>query len=1509
MKQITGILQSSMVEAIEWTGSGDGIIAAGIEVVFWQRKGRSWVMAWKSVADVPQVMVSATWSSEGFFATSAGCLLTSKVEKSLNLANGGCKHVSVYQHYGKSEVLKIQLYHPQPISSIRWRTSTSISLTKRNLPAWRDVLLTCCLDGTVRLWSDIDNGRFKKLIKGIDHKMSTSFQVVAIIEIEQCLNGILGMDVFIDWAGDMGSVLLTSEEDDYDLSSVSSRLDNIASCEWLISVGPVNQVTFWAIHCLDDVITFRSPRVTLWTKRNPADFQAGNFSFYPPLHPEEKPILVKVVVSRSQLFGPPVACSLLQLLPGNAMNWWHFYRPSIHDAEQKSLAQASKNRCLSHFASGVLNLDGHTSSILQLALHPYSLELELAVSLDSNGFLLFWSLPKNFNCTLEIQRYIHPTWKLLGKIRSQDLSVDLKYLTMAWLPLVLDDKPLLLLGYADGIDCFLINASDEVSILCCKIFSVLFAGHNHSEGSPDHIFATPFPSFSTSFLLYAVWMKEFKALSWKVVLQSEDLKGSSCAFSSDSESVSRPEDISGRISCSGRYSAAISPASWNFPDSRTSKIILCVSVVTLDHSILSNGKHVVSDNDSCGNSCSLMATGCSDGILQLWKLHSAKSSESECIPWFSVGEFAAHDGPVNAVSLSNCGSKVATVSIGAKNSNFTLHIWTPICFTGGGSFILEDVLLLSGPVVAFKWLTIGNGKLLLGVCMPNEFHIYCQRRAHNKFLESDDLEEKHAWCCISISHSHHPCHEFLWGPMLTPVLLHENKISIFSEWLCETEYKHIGDISSIVTDEYLCCDKSLENNGHGAKELKKCGEKETGIFSDVFSSGSFMKNNLDTRKRLHNLMDFVERLCRPLESYHPWALLQYLYRGNWKRAYIVLEHLVDSLKSSGASAVILESCNIGKSSYIPQIPLPKYLEGMTPRESESSTSQWGQGNSFVSGTFEKNAFLFGEETLKPPSLTAYPKNEIMGFIETLEMENHILSSLTSMERIQILTVLEVLFELGQTTLYESLDEPARRFWVAVRFQHFHFIRKAGKVADVEKHAIESWMIAWAFQSDSQGSLLNSVLSAEPSWLEMRNLGLGFWLTNASQLRARMEKLARLQYLKFKNPKDCALLYLALNRIQVLAGLFKISKDEKDKVLFKFLSRNFQEEKNKAAALKNAYVLMGRHQLELAVAFFLLGGEPFSAVTVCAKNLGDEQLALVICRLLEGFGGPLEHQLITNTLLPHAIENNDQWLSSLLEWSLGNYSESVKRLFEPSGNPTSHTSAKKCPHASLADPNIVLSKLATMMDSYSLDRFGLPLEALECFASYPMKGNADGSSEDIEAHDIFQVLLNPFSTSASTRTWLQEGFAYHLESNIRFSLAMQYISRLLREFPCWTYKNSAVFPELVKHDNSESSADEYQIEEFRHKLNLVILVFERRFSLKLIDLANMVLLFAHNNGLLFLGYQLMLGIVFWDHEVDNHHKTRHSTVHSVVLRLLVQAVCPLKKIIMIIIFRGFFVCGA
>lgn len=102
------------------------------------------------------------------------------------------------------------------------------------------------------------------------------------------------------------------------------------------------------------------------------------------------------------------------------------------------------------------------------------------------------------------------------------------------------------------------------------------------------------------------------------------------------------------------------------------------------------------------------------------------------------------------------------------------------------------------------------------------------------------------------------------------------------------------------------------------------------------------------------------------------------------------------------------------------------------------------------------------------------------------------------------------------------------------------------------------------------------------------------------------------------------------------------------LLGKVMKSHCQDEKNKGAALKNAYVLMGRHQLELAIAFFLLGGDTKSAVSVCAKTLGDEQLALVICRLIEGSGGSLERHLVAKCLLPAAIERGDRWFASLFE---------------------------------------------------------------------------------------------------------------------------------------------------------------------------------------------------------------------------------------------------------------------
>ena len=44
----------------------------------------------------------------------------------------------------------------------------------------------------------------------------------------------------------------------------------------------------------------------------------------------------------------------------------------------------------------------------------------------------------------------------------------------------------------------------------------------------------------------------------------------------------------------------------------------------------------------------------------------------------------------------------------------------------------------------------------------------------------------------------------------------------------------------------------------------------------------------------------------------------------------------------------------------------------------------------------------------------------------------------------------------------------------------------------------------------------------------------------------------------------------------------------------------------------------RQRYEYAAAFFLLGEKLKDAVSVCLKQLNDPQLAIVLCRLFEGF---------------------------------------------------------------------------------------------------------------------------------------------------------------------------------------------------------------------------------------------------------------------------------------------------
>ncbi|KAK7292823.1 hypothetical protein RJT34_15677 [Clitoria ternatea] len=1492
------LVQHTKVATIRWTGSGDGIVSGGMEVVFWKKSNRCWEIAWKFKADQPQTLVCATWSIEGPSATAAH---PSKEQIEGSFTNEVSKCVLVCQSNGLSEYSKAKLHHPLPVTMIQWRPLRGRLSNRYDKHSVRHVLLTCCLDGTARLWSEIDNGKARRAGKDINDQknMGCSFCVVAVIEINQSLRGTLGSDIFMTWGTEIEGILRTGDGSRQVFFKEGFEHD-VSKCDWLVSFGPGMLLSFWAVHCLDDVSPLRFPRITLWRRHELQSHDIANVYKFNSSDFENALLLHKVIILRNCLSAPPIICSPLHLLPCNSLVWSFFHIRTIHDAVENSLDDGDTDNIFSHLTGGVLNLDGHIGKILKVSIHPYTSKVQFAASLDSNGLLLFWSLSDISNCILGCPTLV-PTWELCGKLVTQD-SCSL-YTSLTWAPSILDDKLVFLMGHTRGIDCFIVSIcrTEEENIECHYLCTIPFSGHGPYEDGPSDIFTVPLNStcnktfHNNKFMLLAIWMGRFQALSWEVNLHSFDMSTECCECNFD---VKRLDDCSvwafESTFAGNKYCITVNSCSCEFPSSN----VLVTSFAVVDPGNLSHRQQEFGfANDLCSSYPTYdMATGYSNGSLKLWRSKPG-SSLTQHLPWELVGSFVAHDGPIQGICFTDCGGKIATFC-NKSNSNdvSTIHIWDAVHLINAGTFILEDILKPENDVITLKWLTLGTGELLLGVSLRNELQIYAPKR-YDGLTSSNSVHfsKINIWIRIAYAYTSVPIYDFLWGPRAAAVVIHGNYFSIFSHWLFHVdekprsnfhpcEYNCKGEIyedalSAVFTDcnvgafRELSTGDSLADSDSTQMQSIKVNMKDSNLSSSLFLAKEQLKSELLTKVGLWSILEVAETISGSLPTYHPDVLLSNISSGNWKRAYVSVRHLVECLTSDPKMG------HISQRTGLPNIILSDYLEGSISKGSQDKGFQWSGDGTSITSISQVHSSLFqfpidsgsgGENK----SISTSARSELNGFIESLENLLD-LRLLVDSEKTEILAIIDLLSEVSSphsSSAYQSLDEPGRRFWVAVRFQQLLFLRKFARAASFDELLVNSRLFVWAYHSDCLENLFGSFISNEPSWQEMRALGVGFWYANIPQLRARMEKLARAQYLKNKNPKDCALLYIALNRIQVLAGLFKISKDEKDKPLVGFLSRNFQDEKNKAAALKNAYVLLGKHQLELAIAFFLLGGDHSSAINICAKNLGDEQLALVICRLVEGHGGPLEHQVITKYILPSAIEKGDYWLASLLEWEMGNYYQSFYRMLEFSVNSLRQEFTVMSNCGPFLDPTVgfycqmlaaknslrnavgeqnstILLRWATLMTVTALKRCGNPLEALELFSSsVSLHGTADQESELGTSHDMLSSILKPLPRKSSN--WLSADVSVHLEFHIKLNLSLGYLSKLIREHPSW--------PDPAAEYNDDSYSDEHMMQyekTFKQKLHTGLALFEQRFLLARHCLVSMILLLLCHHGLLYLGYDM------------------------------------------------------
>ncbi|KAJ4797154.1 transducin family protein / WD-40 repeat family protein [Rhynchospora pubera] len=1408
--QTEKVEESYTVEAIAWTGSGDGLVVAGFDVVLWIRKKPSWELGWRSRAQVPQTIVSTTGFAQGLVATAS----LADVDKSQSLPGDAGNNVLVYLTDTKAGIRKLELPHPRGVLMIQWRPPSRRHSKKDPSNLRRDVLLTCSIDGTARLWSDCGSSRSKDS----HSNRNTSFHVVAVIEINSSLSGILGSDIALYWAVDSGSLVSRDKSGGYSLSENDIDLHQVGTCEWLVSTGPGSSVAIWAVHCLDDMSPVRYPRVNLWKKMQLTDHELSKGGS----------MLIDAHVSRRSHSGPPIMCSLVQLQPNCKIVYSKLFSsiPGSGNADDEVTSDSAEERCLSCISSQVLNQDGHMRSIRKVCICPYSFRTSLSVSLDSDGVLLFWSLSSLSTFPWNLHMASNPVWNFSGRVDLKSVvSSDNEFSCLTWAPSLLDQKQFLLVGSKRQIDCFVVRIPGEPESFTSKnIFTVPFDEINHDEGPPDDIFTIPLDSsgsqnfINNCFLVFCVWKHKFQTLSWKVNLHCQTQSGSTydCATG---DLLNEGVSFDGEV-----YSVTVSSCSSKvFSTNQDGCQTTCFSYA-MPTAV------VFPVNGPCGYSSSYhIITGFSDGSVKLWKLGISESnslSEKESPSWELVGSFISSSGYIDCVSFSSCGTRIATLSSTSQTGTSCIDIWEPVCITGGtsGFFLLEHTINLKFPVVRFSWFSIGSGQLLLGVSLEKEFRVYSQRMPDHDLVWPENSKKTCFWDCIAVTPSFYEIKDFLWGPGATPLVVYDRHLSVYIQWLFESNCRDDARRAACASNIHEKCEKT-----------------------------SFI-----------NLLDLAGRLGGPFPLYHPKSLVQCLYAGKWKLVQEILQHLLQSGKTG-------ESI-----SKIPEIHLSKYFSDVSPTDVPNSGLQWGMNssNNFASSfQFSSNAFDYVGGMGNSNFTMTVQKPDIAVLADALNK----FSEISGIEKIQILAISDLLGEISdpsRSSPYKSLDEPGRMFWVSVQFQRRYLAQKFNRSVNEQDWHVGSALIAWAFQSACKDDLLSSTLSSEPTWSEMKALGIGFWYNDVAQLRAKMEKLARMQYLKNKDPKECALLYIALNRIQVLAGLFKISRDEKDKVLFNFLGRNFQEEKNKAAALKNAYVLMGRHQLELAIAFFLLGGDVPSAVSICAKNYGDEQLALVICGLRDGNVGLLERDLISNVLLPSAIEKGDRWLASLFEWKLGNYSKAVGKFFENHGRGMADMSGTLLLHASFFDPQVGrycavlasknnfknevgevpalrLSKVLTALSASALNRYGLPLEALECLSSAssmePREQIIASSGED---HKVFEEFVK--CSLGATLSWISGTAVCHIMSSCKLMMASKYLSKILCGYAPFTLCNLPFGGETGCH----STISDDHIGELSRDLKTALLVFEKKFILQPSDLRDLVSLFLCNKGLLFVAFLLL-----------------------------------------------------
>ena len=328
--------------------------------------------------------------------------------------------------------------------------------------------------------------------------------------------------------------------------------------------------------------------------------------------------------------------------------------------------------------------------------------------------------------------------------------------------------------------------------------------------------------------------------------------------------------------------------------------------------------------------------------------------------------------------------------------------------------------------------------------------------------------------------------------------------------------------------------------------------------------------------------------------------------------------------------------------------------------------------------------------------------------------------LSPSERMELLGVIDALRAIDDAAA--GVDEPGRR--VSVLWNTRSLRRYGGEGGG--SHDVDGQELCWAIQSKRNDELLEDLVgdkssNASVEWLKVKRLGIPIWLRNVEELRGLVERCAKSEFARTKNADDCALLFIIVDRVKVLAGLYKATQNTR---LYEFMCRDFTEQRHREAALKNAYALLSKHRYAFAAAFFVLAGQPLDAASLVWKHEKDLSLTLAIARLcFKDDADDAQTKTHLNKAVTSMLERDvipvvsDAWLRAALSWLTLNTSsfftvikefvadgdvDAIDLLYFIADNAEPDASAKAR----------ALASESTLKSVYALAASGMPLAALE-----------------------------------------------------------------------------------------------------------------------------------------------------------------------------------------------------